>query len=527
MLRGAKKTNLDPRRVRGLVGGSGSCEFDYCLCNLIEPLYVLGVIRILILTACIGAALTTPAGKPIILRYTFTPDFSTSGPTLHVVLTFRGSDTGNSRLILPTTWAGQRDLFNAIHNLRSEDSSTAIKPSDSDGARTLQYPPGSTVRISYDLTNDWTEPLRHPKEFRVVVLNTHAILNGQNGLIHPEIGQTDQVETTFRWRKLPRSWIVASSFGTGRNSQHFHGEWRVVYNAIFSAGDFRLTRLESGGETLTLAARGSWIFSDRQAADEIQSIFSVERKFWGETKPNRFLVILTPYDQDSGSSDGTVFSDAFLLYLSRKQTFLTDEKAILAHEVFHTWNPYRMGRPTGEATEWFTEGFTRYYQERILLEAGLITYPEYVARLNKTVTAYWSSPDRNWSQQQWLERKHTGNPESKLPYDRGAMIALWLDQRIRKNSSNQRSLDDCMFALLESSEKQLSTDFLITALTKDLPTEDTAALRSYVEDGVTISLPTELEPNCGTLVLENDGNPQYKPSDQLGCRDELKSHRSN
>jgi predicted metalloprotease with PDZ domain len=327
------------------------------------------VIRIVILAVCIGAALTTAAGKPIVLRYTFTPNFATSSPSLHVVLTFQGSDAGSSKLILPTMWAGQRDLFNAIHNLKSDDS--------------------RTVKISYDLVNDWTGPLRHPKEFRVVIQRTHVILNGQNGLIHPEIGQTDQVETTFRWRKLPRSWIVASSFGTGRHSEHFNGEWRIVYHAIFSAGDFRLTRLESSGETLTLAARGSWIFSDRQA-DEIQSIFRVERKFWGETKPNLFLVILTPYDQDWGSSDGTVFSDAFLLYLSRKQTFLTDEKSLLAHEVFHTWNPYRMAQPAGEATEWFTEGFTQYYQDRILLEAELLTYPEYVDRLNQIVTAYCS-----------------------------------------------------------------------------------------------------------------------------------------
>jgi predicted metalloprotease with PDZ domain len=491
-----------------------------------ETLYILSVTRILLLAVWFGTTVMTAAAKPITLRYTFTPNFTTSSPSLHVVLAFQGSATGSSRLILPTTWAGQRDLFDAIHNLKSDDSSTVIKTTDDDGVRMLQYPPTSTVRISYDLVNDWTEPLRHPKEFRVVIQDTHAILNGQNGLIHPEIGQTDQVETTFRWQKLPRNWVVASSFGTGRNNEHFHGEWRVVYNAIFSAGDFRLTRLESGGETLTLAARGSWIFSDRQAADEIQSIFSVERKFWSETKPNRFLVILTPYDQDTGSSDGTVFSDAFLLYLSRNQTFLTDEKAILAHEVFHTWNPYRMGRPAGEATEWFTEGFTRYYQERILLEAGLVTYPEYVARLNKTLTAYWSSPDRNWSQRQWLDREHTGNAESKLPYDRGAMIALWLDQRIRKNSSNQRSLDNRMFALLESPEKQLSTDFLITSLTKDLSPEDTASLRSYVEDGVTISLPTELEPGCGTLAFKNNGNPQYKPSDQVRCREQLKTQRS-
>jgi predicted metalloprotease with PDZ domain len=480
----------------------------------------------LILALCIGSTLISATERPVVLRYTFTPDFATSGPSLHVVLTFHGSATGNSKLILPTTWAGQRDLFNAIRNLKSEDSTTVIKTTDSDGVRVLEYPPNSTVRISYDLMNDWTGSLRHPKEFRVVVQNTHAIFNGQNGLVHPEIGQTDQVETNFRWHKLPRNWIVASSFGIDRSGQHFKGEWRLVHDAIFSAGDFRFTQLESDGETLTLAARGSWIFSDQQAANEILSIFRVERKFWGETKPNQFLVILTPYDQDLGSSDGTGFSSAFLLYLSRKQTFLTYEKSLLAHEIFHTWNPYRMGRTNGEATEWFTEGFTQYYQDRILLQAGILSYPQYVDRLNQIVADYWSSPDRNWSQKQWLERNHTGNSESELPYKRGAMIALWLDQRIRKNSANESSLDDRMFALLESPEKQLSTDVLIASLTKDLPKQDTASLHSFVEDGATVALPAELEPNCGLLIFENDGNPHYKPSDEAGCRDQLKEQKS-
>jgi predicted metalloprotease with PDZ domain len=185
-----------------------------------------------------------------------------------------------------------------------------------------------------------------------------------------------------------------------------------------------------------------------------------------------------------------------------------------------------MGQPAGEATQWFTEGFTQYYQDRILLQAKLLTYSEYVDHLNQIVAAYWSSPDRNWSQIQWLERKHTENAEYELPYKRGAVIALWLDQRIRQKSSNERSLDDCMLALLESPEKQLSTDFLIASLTKDLPPEDNISLRSFVKDGATVQLPAKLEPNCGLVVFDNNGNPHYKPTDEIGCRDQFKAQRS-
>jgi predicted metalloprotease with PDZ domain len=481
------------------------------------------MIRLLILALLGGVTLTAAAEQPTILHYTFKPEFAASGPSLHVVLTFRGLQDGNSKLILPTTWAGERDLFNAVHNLKSANSTTKIVTTGDDGVRILRYPPKSMVSISYDLMNDWTGSLRHPKEFHVVIENTHAIFNGQNGLVHPELDQTMQVQTYFRWRGLARNWIVASSFGVGTNSQHFKGEWRTVYDAVFSSGDFRVTQREGHGETLMLAARGAWIFSDRQAVDEILRIFDVERRFWRETKPSRFLVILTPFDQDLGSSDGSVFSNAFLLYLSRKQTFLTDEKSLLAHEVFHTWNPYKMGLPAGQATEWFTEGFTSYYQDRVLLQAGLLSYSDYLDRLNRIVAAYWASPDRNWSQTQWLQRKHTGNPESELPYKRGAVIALWLDQRLRKNSGNARSLDNCMLDLLntEVPAKKLTTASLISSLVKDLSTEDAAFFRSFVEDGTTISLPEKLELDCGTLVFEKDAVPHYAIGNEAGCRDQL------
>ena len=164
-----------------------------------------------------------------------------------------------------------------------------------------------------------------------------------------------------------------------------------------------------------------------------------------------------------------------------------------------------------------------YYQDRILLQAGLLSYSEYLERLNRIVSAYWSSPDRNWSQTQWLERKHTGNPESELPYKRGAVIALWLDQRLRKNSSNTRSLDSCMLDQLNTAipAKKLDTDSLISSLSKDLSPGDADSFRSFVKDGTTISLPEKLEPDCGALVFEKDAVPRYEVTNEAGCRVQL------
>jgi predicted metalloprotease with PDZ domain len=468
-------------------------------------------IRLLLSLAFCATAITsaTAQSKPK-LAYTFAPDLSGTVPTLHVELTFDGSPAGSSVLILPTIWAGQDDLFKSVVNLRSLDPADIVKATDSPGRVQVRYPPNRPVRIAYDLVMDWTGSLRHPKEFRPLVQPTHVIFNGQNGLVNPQLAPDERVRVTFTWRNLPSQWVVASSFGTQTNRQKFNGEWHEIHNGLFAAGDFRFTRVRSSGQRLILAARGSWVFPDAQAAEGIVNLFRVEREFWRERKANSFLVVLTAYDQDLGSSDGTGFTNSFLLYLSRKQTFSTDEKSQLAHEIFHSWNPYRMGIVSGDDTQWFTEGFTRYYQDRILLRAGLIDYPQYLERLNRIVAAYWSSPDRNWTQAEWVAGKETHRAEYDLPYSRGAMIALWVDQKVRQNSGGSSSLDERMLHLVRSKpDVPLTTDYLLSALGQGMSPEDAAALRSFVVDGVNIPLPASLAGDCGGLTRPEDSNPYY------------------
>ena len=116
---------------------------------------------------------------------------------------------------------------------------------------------------------------------------------------------------------------------------------------LFVAGGFRVIHTRAAGELVTMAIRSRWIFSDSLAAEELRRIFVVERSFCNDHRRASFLVVIPPYEQDLGSSDGTVFTNAFQLYLSRKQTFGMDEKSLLAHQVFHTWNPQRIGVPPG------------------------------------------------------------------------------------------------------------------------------------------------------------------------------------
>jgi predicted metalloprotease with PDZ domain len=96
------------------------------------------------------------------------------------------------------------------------------------------------------------------------------------------------------------------------------------------------------------------------------------------------------------------------------------------------------------------------------------------------------------------------------------VVALWLDEQIRRYSGNKESLDDRMRALLRTKRGRLTTESLVDALSNDLSPELKEQLRSFIEQGLPIPMPTRLESSCATLVTSGS-YPLYTPANTNGC----------
>ena len=144
------------------------------------------------------------------------------------------------------------------------------------------------------------------------------------------------------WRQVSGT----SDHGTDRCQSHT-GPWTDAHDALFAAGDFRIHNFQIGKRAAVLAVRGVWTFTDDEAIADLQRVVSIVRDFWHDDRFPYFLVTLKAFDQDQGSSDGTALTNAFWLYLSRKDPF-SAQLTTLAHETFHAWNPRKMGvQPAG------------------------------------------------------------------------------------------------------------------------------------------------------------------------------------
>lgn len=456
------------------------------------------------------------APSPIRLQYQLNPQVEEGRLVLHLRLAMEGLTGTETELVVPSSWGNSIGLTRAVRNLKADTASFQIVDTD-DPAKKILRGTGRRASISYDLVKDWEGGLRESVRHRVHLEPNYLEINTSNALVHPNLDQAAAVDCIFDW-ELPPQWTLATSFGTDPTRQRFRGSWDTVENALFVAGDFRIHRLRMGKGWLTTAVRGKWSISDDEAISQIVRVIRLERTFWKDDNFPYYLVTLVPFDPGQSGSGGSGFSNAFSIHTSPGEPFSSGLLSLLAHEIFHTWNPYKLGRMRSPAERiyWFTEGFTTYYQDLLLWRSGLLPVDAYIAALNRILRDYHFSPAKNISLRELVARAREDNVKGRISYERGAATALWLDSTIRNRTQSKSSLDSLMFDLFREARRErsrfpdLTPDRVLQAASRYIDTEEIRQLRAYVESGSTIEAPADAFGPCVTRVMVD------MPSFELG-----------
>ncbi|HEX5009193.1 MAG TPA: hypothetical protein VFY71_02235 [Planctomycetota bacterium] len=166
---------------------------------------------------------------------------------------------------------------------------------------------------------------------------------------------------------------------------------------------------------------------------------------------------------------------------------------LLAHEHVHSWNGGLLKpRDPEQLASWFSEGFTEFYAGRLLLAAGLITPAQRVDGLNEMLTGYRASPVRNVPNERIREAFWTDASVQRLPYQRGELAAILVDDAIRRTHGGRASLDDLlreMVAEARSGAAEYDTEALLARIARWAGAETADAVRALVVDGADAVLP--------------------------------------
>jgi predicted metalloprotease with PDZ domain len=300
---------------------------------------------------------------------------------------------------------------------------------------------------------------------------SRGFFNGTSLLLRVE-GRDDETHT-LHLGKLPRGWQVATAMS------HKDGGYRAAnYDELvdhpFELGRFWRGAFKAHGVPNEFVVAGAWPgFDAERLLAETKKVCEAQIAFWhGARKPKapfeRYVFLLNAVDEGYGGLEHRASTALIARRRDLPQTgigMLTEGHAtllgLISHEYFHTWNVKRL-KPAELATIdytrenhtrllWFFEGFTSYYDDLLLLRAGLIDAPRYLGLLAKTINGVAATPGRKVqsvaeaSFDAWVKyyRGDENTPNATVSYyTKGSLVALALDLTLRREGKG--TLDDVM-----------------------------------------------------------------------------------
>ena len=295
---------------------------------------------------------------------------------------------------------------------------------------------------------------------------THAYVNGASVFMFPRGRESEPARVEI---DAPRGWRVSTALPEDGSPDAFRAaDYDELVDSPFEIGTHERLEFEVEGKRHRWAIWGRGNHdADRLVADATRVILA-EKALFGTLPYPEYLFILHLI---SGGSGGLEHKNSTSLLADRwsfRGPAYENLQGLVAHEFFHLWNgkrirpaalgPFDYTRENYTRDLWVVEGLTTYYTEVMLRRAGLMTQQRFLDKLADQVTRLQTTPGRlvqplaDASFDAWIKfyRPDANTPNATISYyQKGAMVGLLLDLRIRAATENRRSLDDVMRALWE------------------------------------------------------------------------------
>ena len=435
------------------------------------------------------------ADPPERIDYTLTPILENGAlVAVQYDLRFRGDADGESTLRLPDSWGGQNELWSGVDRLEAVSGAT-MRDGDSATQRVLTHRPNARIHVRYRVIQDWEGAPRAEigNIYRPAIQPGYFHFIGDASLVTP--GEPDnEAPVRLRVQNLPRGWAFASDL------EHDGLKLKDVWSSVTVGGDFRVLRDPETG--VRLAIRGQWSFSDADFLHQAAAIIGGHRAFWGDrASPYLVTVLQLAGPENWISVGGTGLSDGFAFFATPNGSTTTITRT-LAHESLHTWVPAQIGgMPESESADyWLSEGFTDFYTSRMLVREGVWTPQQYAVDLNAMLRAYAQSPVRAEPNARIVADFWNSQDVQKLPYQRGRLLALLWDGRLRANGHSLDEVVRDMRTRARVADGPISAVGIFSDAASAVSLDVGAELTSNIEAGAPIVLPEDLLAPCGRIT---------------------------
>lgn len=447
---------------------------------------------------------------------------SHSDDRLRVAVTFRGSESGESTFALPDRRGSQNELYKGIDNFRVQGEDVEISKGDKPHLRKLKHEPEAVLKVRYDVKQTFESDYRSNR-FRPIVRESGAYFIGRTVLGAPKrLRPGLERPVVFDWSRLEEGTEAVHSFGRVQagetEEQSLKTALGAVMNGLYLVGDVDVQETTIEGSTVLYAGLGELPVEPGALSESVGEILRAQRKFWDDFDMPPYLIGLYGIDDCCWSVGDAVYHGFASILGQRQPRSMRDHVVeLVAHEHLHHWIPDRLGSPRPfRAYLWFIEGFTEHYARRFKLQTGVIEFEEFVDKVNETIEKYWTSEVRDADRTRVQKGFRKQPPLTRLPYQRGELLALNWNARIAEATDGDKSLDDVMLALHQKHASDNSfrvSDETLAETVQEISSDVDVAdeLESVVDNGELLEISERALGPCATLKSsEGDAPPEFE-----------------
>ncbi len=422
--------------------------------------------RVLTLVAALAvvrpslASPVEPPAKVSGVRYEVTFDESVAASRLiGVKMSFDVDGAGDVALSLPSWTPGSYELDDFAKHVRAFSALMDREPirwdkADYDTWRV--HPPRAgrvTVVFQYhadqlDTGAAWATP-------------DFAFFNGTNVFLYPE--DLDRGFTSEVAIRTAEDWMVATGLSAGSvPGEYVAASYDELIDMPTFVGRFDVdsTRIDGRWYRLATYPEGAMVGEARANMwDQIERMLPPMVDVFDDVPWEHYTVLLV-FDPSFAGGSALEHSNSHIGIYANQFIGSAVLASITAHEIFHAWNvkrlrpadlwPYDYGRPQPTELLWVSEGITDYYADLALVRGG-IAPPAFLYAMTQSkideVAGTVPVALEDASLSTWI-RPTDGT--ASIYYSKGSLAGLMLDILVRDASNNERSLDDVMKALYET-----------------------------------------------------------------------------
>ncbi|WP_462163073.1 M61 family metallopeptidase [Pseudoalteromonas xiamenensis] len=287
--------------------------------------------------------------------------------------------------------------------------------------------------------------------------DSHAFIDASGFFMFSESFRQEAVSVQLN---VPKTWRSVSGMESPSNHKFVADNYDILIDSPIESGINKLHKFDVDGKKYELVIWGEGNYDESLMLDDLKKLVKTGNLIWDEYPFERYVFMV---HATSGAGGATEHLNSTIIQRPRYKFAKREDYlgfiSTAAHEFIHTWNvknyrpdglvPYDYVNPNYSDLLWISEGSTSYFEDYLLLNAGISTSKEFLKGLTKSVNRHLKTPGREvqsvaaTSVDKWINQggDHGKNFTTNI-YSEGSLVSMALDIKLLDDSDGKVSYRD-------------------------------------------------------------------------------------